>query len=83
MDQSLVNFLINFNSILDLYALLKKIFKPKKNQKNRGFSNPQAMTPFLKTIKYLSITFYLYLSYVFLSREKKLIDLNNLIIAEI
>ena len=83
MDQSLVNFLINFNSILDLYALLKKIFKPKKNQKNRGFSNQQAMTPFLKTIKYLSITFYLYLSYVFLPREKKLIDLNNLIIAEI
>ena len=33
------------------------------------------MTSFLKTIKYLSITLYLYLSYVFKSRE----NLNNLI----
>ena len=37
------------------------------------------MTSFLKTIKYLSITFYLYLSYVFKSREKNFINLNNLI----
>ena len=38
------------------------------------------MTPFLKTIKYLSITFYLDLSFLCLrSREKKFINLNNLI----
>ena len=37
------------------------------------------MTSFLKTIKYLSITLYLYLSYVFKSREKNFINLNNLI----
>ena len=38
------------------------------------------MTPFLKTIKYLSITFYLDLSFLcFRSREKKFINLNNLI----
>ena len=37
------------------------------------------MTSFLKTIKYLSITLYLYSSYVFKSREKNFINLNNLI----
>ena len=38
------------------------------------------MTPFLKTIKYLSITFYLDLSFLCLrSREKNFINLNNLI----
>ena len=38
------------------------------------------MNPFLKTIKYLSITFYLDLSFLCLrSREKKFINLNNLI----
>ena len=37
-----------------------------------GILNPHAMTPFLRTIKYLSITFYSYLSYMCLSPEKKL-----------
>ena len=44
------------------------------------FLNPQAMNPFLETTKYLSITFYLYLSYMCFSLEKKkLANLSNLI----
>ena len=35
-----------------------------------GFLIPQELTPFLKTIKYLSVTFYLYLSYMCISPEK-------------
>ena len=44
------------------------------------FLNPQAMNPFLEKTKYLSITFYLYLSYTcFSSEKKKFTNLSNLI----
>ena len=39
----------------------------------------QAVTPFLKATKPLSLTFYLYLTYMCISREKKLDNINNLI----
>ena len=40
------------------------------------------MAPFLKTLKSLSITFYLHLSYTFINPGKEVININN-VIAEI
>ena len=44
-----------------------------------GFLITQTMTPFLKTINALAITFYCHLSYMYTNPEKNTLNINSLI----